>query len=250
RRRAAARRPVRRDLPRRRTVRARAPARGHHHAVGRHRADRRPDLHRPADPPRQEEPRMTATAETSARTRGHGVRAEGVTKCYGRSLVVDDVHLDLPLGGVTALIGPNGAGKSTLLSIVGRLLGADAGRVSVAGLDVATTRGDELAKRLAVLRQDNHLDIRLTVRDLVTFGRYPHSKGRPTAEDLEHVERALAYLDLTELADRFLDQLSGGQRQRAFVAMVLCQDTDVILLDEPLNNLDLRHAVAMMGRLR
>jgi iron complex transport system ATP-binding protein len=179
-----------------------------------------------------------------------GIRAEGVTKRYGHTVVVDDVYLDLPLGGVTALIGPNGAGKSTLLSIVGRLLAADAGRVTVVGLDVATTRGDELAKKMAVLRQENHLDIRLTVRDLVTFGRYPHSKGRPTADDVAHVEKALHYLDLHELADRFLDQLSGGQRQRAFVAMVLCQDADVVLLDEPLNNLDLRHAVSMMGRLR
>ncbi|WP_181310072.1 iron ABC transporter ATP-binding protein [Nocardioides campestrisoli] len=179
-----------------------------------------------------------------------GIRAEGVTKRYGRQVVVDDVELDLPLGGVTALIGPNGAGKSTLLSIAGRLQSADAGRVTVTGLDVATAPGEELARRMAVLRQENHLDIRLTVRDLVTFGRYPHSKGRPGLDDLAHVEKALEYLDLTQYADRFLDQLSGGQRQRAFVAMVLCQDTDVVLLDEPLNNLDLRHAVAMMGRLR
>ena len=179
-----------------------------------------------------------------------GIRAEGVTKRDGRSLVVDDVSLDLPLGGVTALIGPNGAGKSTLLAIIGRLLAADGGRVSVAGLDVSSTPSDQLARRMAVLRQENHLDIRLTVRELVTFGRYPHSKGRPTADDLVHVERALDYLDLGDLADRYLDQLSGGQRQRAFVAMVLCQDTDVVLLDEPLNNLDLCHAVSMMGRLR
>ncbi|QCX29075.1 ATP-binding cassette domain-containing protein [Nocardioides jishulii] len=178
------------------------------------------------------------------------VSVQGVTKRYGHTVVVDDVRLDLPTGGVTALIGPNGAGKSTLLSIMGRLLGADEGRVEVAGLDVATTRGDVLARRLAVLRQENRLDIRLTVRDLVAFGRYPHSKGRPTADDLAHVERALDYLDLGDLADRFLDQLSGGQRQRAFVAMVLCQNADVVLLDEPLNNLDLRHGVAMMGRLR
>lgn len=179
-----------------------------------------------------------------------GIRTESVTKSYGSHVVVDDVTLSLAKGGVTALIGPNGAGKSTLLSIVGRLLAADGGRVTVDGLDVRTTPGAELAKRLAVLRQENHLDIRLTVRDLVTFGRYPHSKGRPTAEDREQVERALDYLDLVPLGDRFLDQLSGGQRQRAFVAMVLCQDTDFVLLDEPLNNLDLRHAVSMMGRLR
>ncbi|WP_212723215.1 ABC transporter ATP-binding protein [Nocardioides jishulii] len=196
---------------------------------------------------------MTETLDLHGTTTGTPesvVSVQGVTKRYGHTVVVDDVRLDLPTGGVTALIGPNGAGKSTLLSIMGRLLGADEGRVEVAGLDVATTRGDVLARRLAVLRQENRLDIRLTVRDLVAFGRYPHSKGRPTADDLAHVERALDYLDLGDLADRFLDQLSGGQRQRAFVAMVLCQNADVVLLDEPLNNLDLRHGVAMMGRLR
>jgi iron complex transport system ATP-binding protein len=190
--------------------------------------------------------RPVPTRETST----DGIRATGVTKAYGTSVVLDDVTIDLPRGGVTALIGPNGAGKSTLLSVVGRLLRADGGRVTVDGLDVSSTASDVLARKLAVLRQDNHLDIRLTVRDLVTFGRYPHSRGRPGPNDLVHVENALSHLDLTDLADRFLDQLSGGQRQRAFVAMVLCQDTDFVLLDEPLNNLDLRHAITMMQRLR
>src|SRR5690606_29832354 len=92
--------------------------------------------------------------------------------------------------------------------------------------------------------------LRLTVRDLVAFGRFPHSKGRLTAADRPHIESALAYLNLEPLADRYLDELSGGQRQRAYVAMVLCQDTDYVLLDEPLNNLDMPHAVAMMQRLR
>ncbi len=87
---------------------------------------------------------------------------------------------------------------------------------------------------------------RLTVRDLVAFGRYPHSRGRPNSQDDAHVARALAYLGLDELSHRFLDELSGGQRQRAFVAMVLAQDTDTVLLDEPLNNLDMRHAASMM----
>lgn len=179
-----------------------------------------------------------------------GIVVDSVTKDYGRGPVVDSVSLELPRGGITALIGPNGAGKSTLLSIMGRLLAADGGRVTVDGLDVHDTGNDDLAKRLAILRQDNHLDIRLTVRDLVAFGRFPHSKGRPGPEDHAQVEAALAHLDLLPLADRFLDQLSGGQRQRAFVAMVLCQQTDFVLLDEPLNNLDLEHAVGMMRRLR
>ncbi len=170
----------------------------------------------------------------------------GVKKYYGETAVVDGVSINLPQGGITSIIGPNGAGKSTLLSIISRLLGMDAGAVTIDGLDVTTTRSDELARRLSILRQDNHMTARLTVHDLVSFGRYPYSKGRLTLEDKDHIDRSLDYLNLTDLADRFLDELSGGQRQRAFVAMVLCQDTDYVLLDEPLNNLDMKHAMGMM----
>lgn len=176
--------------------------------------------------------------------------ATGVRKYYGKTPVVDDVTITIPAGGITAIIGPNGAGKSTFLSLISRLIGMDAGQVTVDGLDVVSTPSDTLARRLSVLRQDNHMTARLTVRDLVAFGRYPHSKGRLTVEDKGHIDRSLAYLDLTELGDRFLDELSGGQRQRVFVAMVLCQDTDYLLLDEPLNNLDMKHAAGMMKLLQ
>lgn len=178
------------------------------------------------------------------------IETQGITKAYDKSVVVDNVTLQIPAGGVTSIIGPNGAGKSTLLSMVSRLLPMDRGRARVAGLDVSATPSDMLARRLSILRQDNHIGSRLTVRDLVAFGRYPYSKGRPTAEDMNHVRAALGYLNLGSMADRFLDELSGGQRQRAFVAMVLCQDTDYVLLDEPLNNLDMKHAVTMMQLLR
>lgn len=174
----------------------------------------------------------------------------GVSKRYDRALVVDDVRTAIPCGGLTSIIGANGAGKSTLLSIVARLLGCDSGQVTVAGLDVHATADDVLARTLAILRQNNTIDIRLTVRDLVAFGRFPHCKGRLTMDDSRRVEQALAYLDLADLADRHLDQLSGGQRQRAFLAMVLCQDTEVVLLDEPLAGLDLKHMREIMVRLR
>ena len=176
--------------------------------------------------------------------------AERLTKSYGDTVVVDHVDLEIPRGGLTGIIGPNGAGKSTLLGLVSRLIPADSGKVTVDGLDVAHTPGDVLARRLSVLRQDNHMSARLTVRDLVGFGRYPHSKGRLGTEDRETIERALDWLELGPLAGRFLDELSGGQRQRAYVAMVLCQDTDYMLFDEPLNSLDIRHAVSMMRLLR
>lgn len=173
-----------------------------------------------------------------------------VTMTYGDLTVLGPVTLDIPAGGITALVGPNGAGKSTLLTIVGRLATATSGRATIAGNDVTTTPGRALAKIVSILRQENHFVTRLTVRELVGFGRFPHSQGRLTVEDHVKIDEAIAFLDLTELSGRYLDQLSGGQRQRAYVAMVLAQDTDYILLDEPLNNLDMKHAVAMMGQLR
>jgi iron complex transport system ATP-binding protein len=178
------------------------------------------------------------------------IQIDSVCKSYGAARVLDGVSLTIPAGGITSLIGANGAGKSTLLSIAARLLPADAGRVLVDGMDVARTPGPVLARRLAVLRQENAMTVRLTVRELVAFGRFPHSGGRLTAEDRERVREALDWFELGGLADRHLDQLSGGQRQRAYVAMVMCQGTDYVLLDEPLNNLDMRHAVQMMRMLR
>lgn len=178
------------------------------------------------------------------------IDVKNITKRYNGTVVLDGVSLSLPAGGVISLIGANGAGKSTLLSIIRRLLPMSSGTVEIDGLDVTTTPGEVLARRLSILRQDNQIMSRLTVEDLVAFGRYPHSKGRLTDEDRKHIAKALRYLDLEPLAGRFLDELSGGQRQRAFIAMVLCQDTEYILLDEPLNNLDVKHAVAMMKLFR
>jgi iron complex transport system ATP-binding protein len=174
----------------------------------------------------------------------------GVTKRYNGQTVLDDVSISLGDEGVTALIGPNGAGKSTLFGLVGRLIRPESGSVSVDGLNVATAVSADLARILAVLRQDNHITARLTVHDLVEFGRFPHSRGRLTAADRDHIERALDYLGLQGYRNRFLDELSGGQRQRAFIAMVLAQDTKYMLLDEPLNNLDLRHMTEIMKLLR
>ncbi|MCY3990469.1 MAG: ATP-binding cassette domain-containing protein [Caldilineaceae bacterium] len=178
------------------------------------------------------------------------IELSGVTKRYGPNTVVDSVSLTVPGGGVTALVGPNGAGKSSLLSMIGRLLPMDEGEIRVDGLDVSRTAGDVLAKKLSILRQENQVAVRLTVKELVEFGRFPHSRGRLTAEDGRHVEEAIDFLELAEFSGRPIDRLSGGQRQRAFIAMVLCQDTDYVLLDEPLNNLDMRHASQTMGLIR
>lgn len=172
-----------------------------------------------------------------------------VGKSYGDEVTIGPVDLEIPAGGVTALVGPNGAGKSTLLTMIGRLLDIDEGAIEIAGYDVASTKSKDLAKIVSILRQENHFITRLTVRQLVGFGRFPYSQGRLTVADEEVISRSIDFLDLTALEGRYLDQLSGGQRQRAYVAMVLAQDTDYVLLDEPLNNLDMQHSVHMMRHL-
>lgn len=177
------------------------------------------------------------------------IEIKGLRMEYSKTVTIGEIDLTIPAGGITALVGPNGAGKSTMLTIVGRLLGADAGTIEIAGYDVSSTASKDLAKIVSILRQENHFVTRLTVRQLVGFGRYPHSKGRLTRKDEEAISNAIEFFDLTDLEHRYLDQLSGGQRQRAYVAMVLCQDTDYILLDEPLNNLDMKHSVQMMKHL-
>lgn len=178
------------------------------------------------------------------------IEIETVSVSFGRAAVLHDISLAIPAQRLTALIGPNGAGKSTLLGVIARLIPPQSGRVQVAGLDVARTPSHVVARTLAILKQENHVLTQLAVEDLVGFGRFPHARGRLSADDRAKVAEALHYVDLSEAASRRLGELSGGQRQRAFLAMVLAQDTPYVLLDEPLNNLDPKQAVGMMRLLR
>jgi iron complex transport system ATP-binding protein len=178
------------------------------------------------------------------------IQLSDVRKEYSSEVMIGPVTTQIESGGITALVGPNGAGKSTILTMIGRLLTVDAGTITVAGHDVVNTPSRAIAKILSILRQENHFVTRLTVRQLVGFGRFPHSRGRLTPQDEHYISEAIDFLDLTDLENRYLDQLSGGQRQRAYVAMVLAQNTDYVLLDEPLNNLDMQHSVQMMKQLR
>lgn len=178
------------------------------------------------------------------------IRLDNVRKNYTSEVEIGPVSLEFPNNAITALIGPNGAGKSTLLTMIGRLLGVDSGTINVGPYDVGAAKSKDLAKVLSILRQDNHFVTRLTVRQLVSFGRFPYSHGRLTAEDEEIISRYIEFLNLGALQGRYLDELSGGQRQRAYVAMVLCQETEYVLLDEPLNNLDISHSVDIMAHLR
>lgn len=177
------------------------------------------------------------------------IEISGLSQSVHGVQILAPTTLTLPGGKITALIGPNGAGKSTLARAIARITPPDPGQVRVNGLDVATTPGRRLARELAFLGQHTGLASRLRVRELVNFGRWPHCHGRPGPADRAAVERALGDFDLLPLAGRFLDTLSGGQAQRAHLAMAAAQETPWLILDEPLNNLDLAHSRALMAHL-
>lgn len=178
------------------------------------------------------------------------VTIKNVSKSFDDKKVLEDISLNIEKGKITSFIGPNGAGKSTLISMISRLISQDSGEIEIDGKSIRKSTSQDLAKKLSILKQSNHIQMKLTVRELVSFGRFPYSKGRLTAEDWEKVDEAIAYMELEDLETKYLDELSGGQRQRAFIAMVIAQDTEYILLDEPLNNLDMRHSVQIMKTLR
>ncbi|MCY8225692.1 ABC transporter ATP-binding protein [Bacillus haynesii] len=178
------------------------------------------------------------------------IEVRDIMKQFGEQTVVHPTTLTIQKGMITSFIGPNGAGKSTLLSIISRLIGMDAGKVLIDGKEISAYKSNDLAKKISILKQSNQINIRLTVRELVSFGRFPYSQGRLSKEDWTYVDEAIDYMKLRDIEHKHLDQLSGGQCQRAFIAMVIAQDTDYILLDEPLNNLDMKHSVEIMKLLR
>lgn len=173
-----------------------------------------------------------------------------LSKRYGSKTVVDSISIEIPKKAVTSMIGPNGAGKSTVFNMLARLIARDAGIVDFNGKDIEKWKSKELAKKIAILTQSNNIQMKLTVRELVAFGRFPYSGSRLTEEDEAIISKAIAYLELQDIQHQFIDEISGGQRQRAYIAMVIAQDTEYILLDEPTNNLDIYHATNMMKIVR
>jgi iron complex transport system ATP-binding protein len=134
--------------------------------------------------------------------------------------------------------------------MISRLITADEGEILIEGKRLDQCKSKDLAKQISILKQSNNISIRLTIRELVSFGRFPYSQGRLTKEDWKFVDEAIDYMELKDIENKYLDQLSGGQKQRAYIAMVIAQNTDYILLDEPLNNLDMKHSVQIMKVLR
>lgn len=178
------------------------------------------------------------------------MKIKNLIKKYDGKTVVDQVSFEIPKGKVISLIGPNGAGKSTVMGIISRLIDRNSGQVHFEGEDISRWKSKELSRRLAILTQSNNIQMKLTVEELVAFGRFPYSGGHLSDEDQEIVDRAISYMEMEEFRKSFIDELSGGQRQRAYIAMVIAQDTEYVLLDEPTNNLDIYHSTKMMKIVR
>lgn len=185
----------------------------------------------PADPPR--------------------LRGEALCAGYNGRQVLADVDFTVQDGSVTVLLGPNGSGKSTLLKTLARTLAPNAGKVLLDGTDIHRQSTRAVAQRLGILPQSPSAPDGLTVRELVGLGRFPYQSlmRQWSRHDEAAVEEAIAVADVAAFADRPVDALSGGQRQRCWIAMVLAQETELLLLDEPTTFLDLKVQVDLLELL-
>jgi iron complex transport system ATP-binding protein len=179
------------------------------------------------------------------------LHADAVTLRYDERTISKDLSVSIPDGSFTAIIGPNACGKSTLLRALSRLITPSAGRVILDGKNITYIPAKETAKRLALLPQSSIAPDGITVADLVARGRYPHQSflRQWSKADEDAVLAAMAATRVTELSGRLVDELSGGQRQRVWVAMVLAQDTPILLLDEPTTFLDIAHQIELLDLL-
>lgn len=184
-------------------------------------------------------------------TQDHALVADALRLGYGDRVVVDGLDLAVPPGRITAIVGANACGKSTVLKAMSRLLPVRSGAVLLDGRDIHAMPTKEVARTLALLPQSPVAPEGIAVSDLVGRGRHPHQGvlARWTADDDAAVARALEVTGTAALADRAVDELSGGQRQRVWIAMVLAQQTDLLLLDEPTTFLDVTHQVEVLDLL-
>lgn len=179
------------------------------------------------------------------------IATKDLTLGYGDDIIIDDLNMTVPKGEITVFIGANGCGKSTLLRSMARLLKPKEGGVVLNGENIAKMPTKEVAKQLSILPQSPISPEGLTVEDLVKQGRHPYKSmfNRWSGEDEDAVNEALESTNMLDLRDRAVDSLSGGQRQRAWIAMILAQKTDTILLDEPTTYLDMTHQIEVLDLL-
>ncbi|WP_113928778.1 ABC transporter ATP-binding protein [Bacillus sp. P14.5] len=180
------------------------------------------------------------------------IKVENLQIGYGNTIIVEDLNITIPKGKISTIIGPNGCGKSTVLNTMARIIKQKSGVVSLDGKAVHKQSTEEVARIMAILPQDPKAMEGLTVRDLVSFGRFPYQKGfgKLRKEDEEMIDWALSATGMSEFSIRSIHDLSGGQRQRVWIALALAQGTDLLLLDEPTTFLDLAHQLEILELLK
>jgi len=171
---------------------------------------------------------------------------------YGGPPIVEELTVTIPTQAITAIIGPNGCGKSTLLKALARILIPEQGKVEVNEVDIHSQSTKEIARQLGLLPQNPRSPDGITVSDLIQRGRYPHQGifRQWSREDESSVSKALSLTGLTNFSDRPIDEVSGGQRQRVWIAMLLAQETPIMLLDEPTTHLDIAHQIEVLDLLK
>lgn len=181
----------------------------------------------------------------------HRLRADAVTLRYEQRTISTDLSVSIIDGSFTVIVGPNACGKSTLLRALSRLLTPASGQVLLDQQVITLLPAKEVARTLGLLPQTAVAPDGITVADLVARGRYPHQSflRQWSQADEQAVSAAMAAAQVTELAGRLLDELSGGQRQRVWIAMVLAQETPILLLDEPTTFLDIAHQIELLELL-
>ena len=180
------------------------------------------------------------------------LEARGATLVYGERTISRDLTFRVPDGLFTVIVGPNACGKSTLLRALARILRPGAGQVVLDGKAIDRVPARDVARKLGLLPQSSVAPEGITVADLVARGRYPHQTflQRWSAADEAAVDWAMRTAHVEDLSGRAVDELSGGQRQRVWIAMVLAQETPLLLLDEPTTFLDIAHQIELLNLLR
>ena len=181
----------------------------------------------------------------------HEFYTQEISTGYEEKLILEDMNINVPAGKFSVLIGPNGCGKSTLLKSFARLLKPTKGNVLLDGKSIYELSTQHLARQIGLLPQSPIVPAGITVADLVARGRFPYQNlfGQLGKEDYEAISCAMEAMGIMDLADKNVDSLSGGQRQRVWIALVLAQNTDILLLDEPTTYLDIAYQVEILDCL-
>lgn len=178
------------------------------------------------------------------------IEIKNLIKKYNGNTVLNIDSLNIDKKKMYAIIGPNGSGKSTLFKSITNKITPDRGSIILDNKNIKEYNKLEFAKKISIINQSTDISLDISIEDLVSFGRYPYNQGKLTKMDMSIIRKAIKDIGIEDIKDKYITKLSGGERQRALIAMILAQQSNYILLDEPLNNLDMKSQYNLMNLLR